>query len=72
MTDPMQPSFLARLGLRWRRRAAGAQAGASPPAPSARSSLFHLRMEQRHRAHYQAARQRDAGPPPPDAGPPAR
>ncbi len=75
MTEPARPSFLARLWLRWQRRVADAPAwgrrtrpGACAiegfaPVSSARSSLFHLRMEQKHRAQYKAAAQRRTGPP---------
>lgn len=69
MTEPAGLSLLVRLRLRWRRLAADAPAGGRQirpariedafPTPSARSSLFHLRMEQKHRAHYQKARRGD-------------
>lgn len=74
MTEPARPSFLTRFRLRWQRRAADALAwgkqirpGArategSAPVSSARSSMFHLRMEQKHRTHYDEAARRQAGP----------
>lgn len=71
MTGPAGLSLLARLRLRWQRPAADTPAGGRQirpartegafPAPSARSSLFHLRMEQKHRAQYEKARRGDTG-----------
>lgn len=74
MTEPARPSLLTRLLLRWQRRAADALAWGKLIRPSAcariegaaaissaRSSLFHLRMEQKHRVHYEAAALRRMG-----------